>query len=171
MVNGRDETEQERSDRNFVELLQELRVAQTGVQILFGFLLTLPFAARADKIRGLDQVIYVATLIAAVTTMILLIAPVSQHRLLFRRGQKRELVDLASRATLAGLLALMVTVLGAVFVVLDVVIGRSWASGLVAVAATCQVGLWYVVPVLTRRKRQISLESGRSTAHERRRAG
>lgn len=154
MKDGRDETELERWDRNFIELLQELRVAQTGVQILFGFLLTLPFSAQFGRMSGLDKAVYVATLMAGVTTTILLIAPVAHHRLLFRRGRKREVVETASRFAEAGLAALLLTVIGALFVVLDVVVGLGWAGGLVVAAAGLQVTLWYLLPALIRRGRR-----------------
>jgi Family of unknown function (DUF6328) len=88
----RDETGLERWDRNFIELLQELRVAQTGVQILFAFLLTMPFTNRFGQVSDLDKVVYVITLVAAATAMALLIAPVSDHRQVFRQGRKPQLV-------------------------------------------------------------------------------
>src|SRR5436190_19904603 len=90
---GRDETPLERWDRNFSELLQELRVAQTGVQVLFAFLLTLPFTNRFERIAGVDRYTYVCTIAAAAAATALLIAPVSYHRLVFRQGRKRQLVQ------------------------------------------------------------------------------
>ncbi|MGH3388175.1 MAG: DUF6328 family protein [Actinomadura sp.] len=147
----RDETELERWDRNFTELLQELRVAQTGVQILFAFLLTLPFSVRFDRVSSLDKVVYVATLLAAATSTALLIAPVSYHRQVFRQGRKPQLVRTASALAKAGLAALLLAIVGAVFVVLDVVAGLGWAAGLVAAVAALYVTLWYLLPMLTRR--------------------
>src|SRR5438309_3920171 len=88
---GRTETVLERWDRNFTELLQELRVAQTGVQILFAFLLTLPFTSRFDRATGLDRGVYVTTMVAAACATALLIAPASYHRLVFRKGRKPQL--------------------------------------------------------------------------------
>jgi uncharacterized protein DUF6328 len=147
----RDETELERWDRNFTELLQELRVAQTGVQILFAFLLTLPFSVRFERISSLDKTVYVATLLAAATATALLIAPVSYHRRVFRKGRKAELVRTASALAQAGLAALLLAIVGAVFVVLDVVTGRGWAAGLVAATAALYVLLWYVLPTFVHR--------------------
>jgi uncharacterized protein DUF6328 len=147
----REETELERWDRNFTELLQELRVAQTGVQILFAFLLTLPFSARFGQATDVDRVVYVITLIAAATATALLIAPVSHHRRVFRQGRKPQLVRTASRLAQAGLTALLVATIGAVFVVLDVVAGLGWAVALVAALAVLYVGLWYVLPSFFRR--------------------
>jgi O-antigen/teichoic acid export membrane protein len=150
----RDETELERWDRNFTELLQELRVAQTGVQILFAFLLTLPFSVRFDRVSSLDEAVYVATLLAAATSTALLIAPVSYHRRVFRQGRKPQLVRTASALAQAGLAALLLAIVGAVFVVLDVVAGLGWAAGLVAAVAAVYVALWYVLPMLARRTRR-----------------
>jgi Family of unknown function (DUF6328) len=146
----RDETPLERWDRNFTELLQELRVAQTGVQILFAFLLTLPFSARFHAVGGLAKTVYVITLFAAATASALLIAPVSYHRRVFRKGRKAQLVRIASSLAQAGLLALLVAIVGAVFLVLDVVAGLGWAAGLTAGIAVLYVGLWYLLPLLTR---------------------
>ena len=119
---GRDETELERWDRNFTELLQELRVAQTGVQILFAFLLTLPFTNRFTQATETDRGVYVGTLVAAAAATALLIAPVSYHRLVFRKGRKPQLVQTGSTLAMLGLGCLLLAMLGAVFVVVDVVL-------------------------------------------------
>jgi hypothetical protein len=142
----RDETRLERYDRNFVELLQELRVAQTGVQILFAFLLTLPFTNRFMDVSDLDQVVYVITLVSAATAAAFLIAPVSGHRRVFRKGRKPELVRWSSRLAQVGLAFLLVAMVGAVFLVLDVVAGLRWAGVLGAAVAALYVVLWYVLP-------------------------
>ncbi|GLY91717.1 DUF6328 family protein [Actinoallomurus iriomotensis] len=147
---NRDETGMERWDRNFVELLQELRVAQTGVQILFAFLLTLPFTNRFGDVGDRDKVVYVITLVAAAAATALLIAPVSGHRQVFRQGRKPQLVRTASILAQAGLAALLVAMIGAVFLVLDVVAGLGWAAGLGAAIAVLFVGLWYLLPKLIR---------------------
>jgi O-antigen/teichoic acid export membrane protein len=146
----RDETDLERWDRNFIELLQELRVAQTGVQILFAFLLTLPFTNRFGQISDLDKAVYVITLVAAATATALLIAPVSDHRQVFRQGRKPELVRTASTLAQAGLGALLVAIIGAVFLVLDVVAGLGWATGLAVVITLLYLALWYMLPKLIR---------------------
>src|SRR5512140_2721248 len=90
---GRDETELERSDRNMVELLQEVRVVQAGVQILFGFLLTIAFQPKFAKLSSFQKADYLGTLVAAATTVIMLTAPISWHRILFRHGDKQHLVE------------------------------------------------------------------------------
>jgi MFS family permease len=149
----RDETSMERWDRNFGELLQELRVAQTGVQILFAFLLTLPFTNRFSEVSSLDKVVYVITLVAAATATALLIAPVSDHRQVFREGRKPQLVQTASMLAQAGLGALLVAMIGAVFLVLDVVAGLGWAVGLGVVITLVFLTLWYVLPKVIRRER------------------
>src|SRR5947209_14294805 len=112
---GRDETALERWDRNFTELLQELRVAQTGVQILFAFLLTLPFTNRFGQVSEFDRGTYVVTLVAAAAATAFLIGPVSYHRLVFRRGRKPQLVQVGSTLAVLGLGCLVLAMLGAVF--------------------------------------------------------
>jgi O-antigen/teichoic acid export membrane protein len=147
----RDETGLERWDRNFIELLQELRVAQTGVQILFAFLLTLPFTNRFGDVSDLDKVVYVITLIASAVATALLIAPVSDHRQVFRQGHKPELVRTASMLAQGGLAALLLAIIGAVFLVLDVVAGLGWATGLGAALVALYLVLWYALPTVIRR--------------------
>lgn len=149
---GRDETPMERWDRNLGELLQELRVAQTGVQILFAFLLTLPFTNRFGQVGWLDRDAYLATLIASATSSALLITPVSYHRLVFRTGHKPQLVRTASVLAEVGLVFLLVALAGAVFVVVDVVSGAWAAAALAAAMAVVYMVLWYVVPILRRER-------------------
>ena len=146
----RGETPLQRWDRNFAELLQELRVAQTGVQILFAFLLTLPFTNRFTSIGTLDRHLYVVTLTASAVATALLIAPVSYHRLVFRQGQKPQLVRIASALAMAGLAALLVAMLSAIFLVLAVVAGLPLAAVIGAALAILYVALWYVLPLVAR---------------------
>jgi uncharacterized protein DUF6328 len=147
---GRTETVLERWDRNFTELLQELRVAQTGVQILFAFLLTLPFTNRFGQVTDFDRATYVVTLVAAAAATALLITPVSYHRLVFRQGRKPQLVRVASRLAVLGLGCLLVSMLGAVYLAVDVVLGAPLAGAIVAVLAVLYVFLWYALPFLNR---------------------
>lgn len=149
---GRDETPLERWDRNLVELLQELRVAQTGVQILFAFLLTLPFTNRFGAAGPVARSAYLVTLIAAATAAALLIAPVSFHRLVFRQGHKPELVRTATVLAQLGLACLLVCVVGCVLLVVDVVTGAVWAAVLAAGVGGLYVGLWYVLPLVRRNR-------------------
>jgi hypothetical protein len=116
------ESAAERIDRNWVELLQELRVSQTGVQILTGFLLTLPFTQKFGSLDDLQRDSYLAVLVGAVLASGLIIAPVAFHRTLFRQGEKEWLVNAANWAARGGLAALALTMSGVVFLVFDVVL-------------------------------------------------
>ena len=149
-ADGRDETENERADRNYSELLQELRVAQTGVQILFAFLLTMPFTQRFHDVRSEMRWLYLGTLVAATVATACLIAPVSHHRILFGRHRKPDLVRFANRLAHVGLAALMVAILGAVFLVVDVVSSQGVAVGTAAALAVLFLGTWYVQPLRLR---------------------
>jgi hypothetical protein len=143
---GRQESEAERLDRNFGDLLQELRVAQAGVQILFAFLLTLPFAARFAAIDTFDKAVYVAALVTAALAAASIIAPVAYHRVLFRRGRKLQLVRAAHRLASVGLAFLFVAMMGALLLTTDVVLGRGWAITLTTMAAIYFAVLWWVMP-------------------------
>ncbi len=149
---GRSETALERWDRNLNELLQELRVAQTGVQVLFAFLLTLPFTNRFERITGLDRYAYVGTVVAAAAATALLIAPASYHRIVFRKGRKPQLVQVASRLAVAGLFCLLLAMLGAVFLAVDVVVHEPLAAVIVAGLAVLYGFLWYVLPFVGRHR-------------------
>src|SRR3954451_9273468 len=138
-VDGRNETPLERCDRNLVELLQEVRVAQTGVQVLLGFLLTVPFTVRFDDISQTERAVYFVTLMLAGAAAMLLIAPTSHHRLLFRCGDKPRRVTIATRSAIAGLLAVAATMVGAVLLV--TMLGRaSLAAALASAAAALSCG-------------------------------
>ncbi len=136
----RHESELQRLDRNFNELLQELRVAQTGVQILFAFLLTLAFTERFGSVTGFQRGLYYATLVAAALATSMLIAPVSLHRLLFRRHQKRRVVTVANRLALGGLIAVWLALVGVLWFITDVLYGNG-----PGVAAAVASGLWFAV--------------------------
>ncbi|GAA1742975.1 DUF6328 family protein [Luedemannella helvata] len=142
-----DETPAERADRHFVELLQELRVAQTGVQILFAFLLTLPFTARWVTITEPERVVYLCTLIAAASASAFLIAPVAVHRLTFQQGVKHAVVRTSDKLALIGLCCLVLSVIGAVFLIVDVVAGGLLAGILAAFIAGLFSTLWFVLPM------------------------
>jgi hypothetical protein len=153
-ADGRGEGPLQRADRNMVELLQELRVAQTGVQILFAFLLSLSFTQRFVEITAAQRWIYVVTLLLSVLTAGLLVAPAAVHRMTFGRGVKAETVLLGHRLFSAGLGALALTMTGAVLLVLDVVAGRAYAVAVAVVVAVVLIGLWFVLPLpLLRRAR------------------
>src|SRR4051812_2635312 len=127
-LSERNETALERSDRHLAELMQEVRVAQTGVQVLFGFLLTVPFTTRFGALTGGDRALYFGTLAAAGTAAMLLIAPGAQHRVLFRCGDKEHIVRMANRYAIAGLACVALAMVGALVLVADVVF-QSAAAG------------------------------------------
>lgn len=137
----------ERADRNMVEMLQELRVAQTGVQILFAFLLSLSFTDRFARIDEVQRWIYVVTLLLTTLTTGLLVAPAAVHRILFGRHVKRAVVRIGQRLFVAGLVALALTLTGALLLVLDVTIGRALAVPITAVVGVVLGGLWFVLPL------------------------
>src|SRR4051795_1046016 len=122
-LQARAETPMQRLDRNWADLLQELRVLQTGVQLLTGFLLTLPFQSRFDQLSTLQSVVYLLTVSLAVAATGCLIAPVSLHRILFRRHARAVLVMKSHRLAVVGMLLLAGAIIGAVLLVFDVVAG------------------------------------------------
>jgi Family of unknown function (DUF6328) len=148
---GRHETEPERNDRNLVELLQEARVVQTGVQILFGFLLSASFEPKFSTLSSFQKAVYLGTLVSAATTLVMLTAPTSWHRILFRQGDKEHLVEIANRFMLVGLTTMGLTSIGVVMLLSDIAF-PSWLTALVTAAAVvaCSV-LWYAMPLARRR--------------------
>lgn len=150
----RDETPDERYDRNLLELLQELRVAGIGVQVLFGFLLSLPFTGRFDALNDPQRWLYVVTLLLAALAVAFLVAPVAYHRVVFRRHQKDEVVQFAQWTALWGLVTATLAIGGALALALTVVVDGALVAALAGgVAATFGV-LWFVVPALARRERR-----------------
>lgn len=148
---ARHETEIQRLDRNWTSLLQELRVVQTGVQLLTGFLLTLPFQQRFTMLGQKMQVVYLATVSAAVLSTALLIAPVGMHRLLFRRHRLETLVTAAHRCAFAGLLLLGVAVTGMTVIIFDAVAGLTAALIAGAAALVLFASFWVALPLALRR--------------------
>ncbi|MET0435223.1 MAG: DUF6328 family protein [Cellulomonas sp.] len=144
---GRRETATERMDRNWNELLQELRVAQTGVQILTGFLLTVPFQQRFLDLDDYQKTVYLVLVVLAVTATGFIVAPVSLHRILFRRHLKRELVESGDRMAQAGLATLALVLAGSALLLFDVVVGRSagWVAGSAALVGLAVV--WLALPL------------------------
>lgn len=142
----RDETPQERADRNWNDLLQELRVSQTGVQLLSGFLATLPFQSRFGELDAFQRGWYVGLLGLAFATVGVTLAPVAIHRRVFRDGVKEELVQAGHRLTAAALMMIGVLLGGIVFLVVDVVYDRTVAAGSAVAAVAVLVGLLLVLP-------------------------
>lgn len=136
-LDGRDETEMERLDRNWTEILQELRVIQTGTQILTGFLLTVAFQQRFTDLDQFQVDVYLALVIVAAAATILGLAPVSLHRTLFRRRAKEAIVRIANRILKATIVVVALTLSGTILLIFDVVIGR--AAGVIAGVATLVV--------------------------------
>ena len=149
----RDETDATRYDRHWVELLQELRLAQTGTQILFAFLLAIAFTQPFIDADGFVHTVFSVTLICAGLATCLLIAPVPLHRLLYGRGARPRMLSIASTLTRAGTALLAVAVCGGLLLALDVALTRSWAIALCAVMVAVFVVVWYVIPMLARRER------------------
>lgn len=142
----RNETPAERSDRNWVELLQELRVAQTGIQILTGFLLTLPFQPAFAELDSFQRATYLSLVVLACLSTASLLAPVSLHRFLFQRHLKEELVRSADRIARVGLLLVGLVVAGTALLIFDVVLNRG--AGLVVAGSilAALVLFWAVLP-------------------------
>jgi ABC-type xylose transport system permease subunit len=150
----REETQEERDDRNLMELLQELRVTGLGVQVLFGFLLAIPFTTKFSRLSTDQRGLYIATLLLAALATAILIAPVAYHRLVFRHREKERLVKAANILAVVGLAVVSLAVTAAVALILSYV-----ASGLPTVLITIIVlgvfaGLWFVFPLTQRNRRR-----------------
>jgi Family of unknown function (DUF6328) len=145
------ETDEQRADRNFIDLLQELRVTQTGVQILFGFLLTLPLQARFAQLDRYEKSLLVIAALSLAVATTCIIAPVAWHRALFRHRLKREIVDAANVFAKCGLAALALGVVTAMMLMLDLVVPRWLALTLAVSLAVLILMTWLVAPLLRRR--------------------
>ncbi|GAA3484994.1 DUF6328 family protein [Streptomyces yanii] len=148
---GRQETSEERADRNLIELLQELRVIQTGVQIVFAFLLGLAFTSRFPTLDTMERYTYVVTLLLAVVSSAILATPVALHRVLFHRGEKVRIVALSARLTEVGLVFLALALSGATLLLMDVVLGLTAAVVITAATVAMFAGLWFALPRTLRR--------------------
>ena len=148
-----EESERERVDRNWNELLQELRVAQTGVQILTAFLLTLPFQPAFKDLSDSRVYVYVGVLLSAMLSILFLLSPVALHRALFRRGLRPWLVEAANLFSRGGLVLLVAANVGAVWLVLDVVLGVTPASIVAAILAGLTTIGWIVLPAWVLKER------------------
>jgi amino acid permease len=144
------ENEKERWDRNFGDLLQELRVAQTGVQILFAFLLTLPFSNGFPKVTEFQRDIYIVALLSAAAATALIISPVAFHRALFRQGRKPELVKYAHAVATVGLGFMLVSLVSSVLLITDYVLERPVALLFSGVTAVFFLVFWVGLPIARR---------------------
>lgn len=153
LPSGREELPHERADRNLAELLQELRVALPGVQVLFAFLLTVPFSARFGELTRFQEKLYFAILLGAALSTALFIAPSSGHRVLFRLQEKEYLVTTANRQALAGLAVLALSMCGVIALISDVLFDAAATIAFTAASVVVFGGLWYVGPLLRLRAR------------------
>jgi hypothetical protein len=152
-TDGRDETANERHDRNWNELLQELRVTQTGTQIITGFLLTLPFQQRFTVLDTFELDVYLILVVLAAASTVIGLAPVTLHRLLFQQKAKAEMVKVGNRILLTAVAVVGLVVSGVVLLIFDVVVSRpvgiiGGAISLVVVAA-----VWLAIPTASRKQR------------------
>jgi cytochrome bd-type quinol oxidase subunit 2 len=160
----RNESRAHQLDRNWSELVQELRVMGTGVQILFAFLLSIAFQARFQQTSATERDIYLVTLVLSALATALLIAPVSVHRFLFRIRLKDELVQLTNAVAIAGLAVLSLSMVGAVVLICDWVGGTAAAVICGAGAAVVLGGGWFVLPFMLRHRAR---DAERAAVHER----
>jgi hypothetical protein len=146
-LDGRDETETERYDRNWNEILQELRVTQTGTQILTGFLLTLAFQPRFEDLDQFQVDVYLVLVGLAAASTALGLAPVSLHRTLFRQKAKREIVGLADRLLRVTLLCVGLLISGVVLLIFDVVLSRGAGIAAGSITAALLALMWIALPL------------------------
>jgi len=145
-----EEDQKERRDRELIELLNELRVAMPGVQVLFAFLLIVPFSNGYPKMTGLQRDVYFIAFLCAAVATILLIAPSAHHRLRFRGRKKEELLLRANRLAIAGLAFLAAAMSAVVFVITDVLFHEPWSAAVSTATAAVFGWVWYVVPMFRR---------------------
>lgn len=147
---GQNESDQERADRNFVELLQGARVAVTGVQVLFAFLLTVPFSQGFSRLDLPDRWLFYVALVSAAVASILYIAPTAQHRVLFRQGRKETLVRRSNLYGIAGALALALSMATATMLVIDYLFGPGLGWTTAAILAALALWTWFGQAALNR---------------------
>jgi MFS family permease len=146
----RDESQAQRDDRNLAELLQELRVAGLGVQVLFGFLLSLPFTTVFKQLSGGERDLYLTCLILAAVATALLLGPVAYHRVVFRQGQKEKLVRAANTLAILGLITVGLAVSASVLLVTAFVAGYGTGSVIAALVLAMFGLLWFAYPLSRR---------------------
>jgi hypothetical protein len=149
------EDRKERVDRELIELLNEIRVVLPGAQVLFAFLLSLPFLAHFDAMDRVDRDVYFAAFLCTAVGTVLLMAPSANHRLRFREYDKERMLFWFNRLVLMGSAFLAAAVSLAVFVVTDMLYTKAWAAVLCALIAAWLVLVWYVLPLLQRRRRAV----------------
>ena len=147
---GRHESEQERDDRNLGELIQELRVAGLGVQVLLGFMFSLPFTNRFERLDTGQRHLYLASLLLAAVSTALLCTPVAYHRWVFRRHQKGRVLRIANAMAIAGLGAVGLAIAGAVSLVVSFIEHGVVVPLVAGVTVATFAGLWFVLPLVGR---------------------
>jgi hypothetical protein len=150
---GDRESSSERANRELIELLNELRVALPGVQVLFAFLLTVPFSQRFDQLDASDRRVYFAAVLATAASTLLLIAPSAHHRLRFRSGVKEQLLHVANVLTLFGLLLLAFAITAVTYLITDVLYAGTGPALVAAALAGAFAIVWFVLPLVYRRER------------------
>ena len=146
----RSEEDQDRLNRQMMELLNELRVAMPGVQILFGFLLTVPFQQRFSQVNDFQQTIYFVTLIAAAVAAAFLIAPSAYHRVMFQQQDKPNIIHIGTGQMIVGLVALALAMNGAVLLVTDVLFEAPTVAVTVAALGALYISLWFGFGIVRR---------------------
>jgi len=149
----REETDLERVDRNLQELLGELRVALPGVQVLFAFLLVVPFNTGFDRATAFQENVYLVTLLCTAAASIFLIAPSVHHRIVFRLQEKEHIVKAANRLALVGLSLMAVAITGALLLVTDFLFSPAVTAGVTAGTVVLFASVWYFIPVRRRLER------------------
>ena len=148
----RDESPAQRIDRNLTELLQEVRVVQTGVQLLTGFLLTLPFTDRFQQLSSASKGLYLSAVGLSIGSTACLVAPVAMHRLLFRGGARPLLVNSSQRFAVAGLAMLAGAIVAVITLIFGIVVSRAAGIAVGVVSGGLFVLLWLVIPLVLKRQ-------------------
>jgi cation transport ATPase len=149
----RSDEEQERLNRQLAELLNEVRVAMPGVQVLFAFLLTVPFQQRFDDVSPFQRDVYLVTLLTAAAATAFFVAPTAYHRIAFQQHEKKQIIRMGSRQFVCGLVALAVAMNGAVLLVTDVLFRTSTVIVVVACVASLFAWLWFGIGLWRRSRR------------------
>jgi hypothetical protein len=151
LADGRDETPNERADRNWDELMQELRVMQTGTQILTGFLLAVAFQQRFEELDELQHAMYIALVLLAAVATVLSLAPVGMHRALFGHRRKPELVRIAARIIRVDLFVIGILTAGATTLIVDFTVNRTVGIVTLIVSLVAVIAFWLWLPRSVRR--------------------
>lgn len=143
------ESEQERLNRELIELLNELRVVLPGVQVLFAFLLTIPFARGFPKLDDLDRDVYFVSLLLTTLAIILLITPSVYHRIVWRHHDKVDLLSISNKITIAGMAVLAIALTCSLFMISDFIFATAVAGAVTAATAVAFAGMWFLLPYLS----------------------